>query len=1127
MFFRFLARKTPAGRLLTGAAAIALLAAGAVPAAATATVTPPTPSTPTARPTLPVQVDAAKVVTLITGDKVQLSPAGSGRSNVRFVPADASDAGYETRTVGKDLYVVPDSAARLVNSGKVDHALFNVSGLIRQGYDDASTNQIPVIATYKPTARAAQQAVPAGSTRTRTLSSVGAAALRTDKTQAHDTWQSLSTGRDVQKLWLDAKVGKTLDQSVPYVGAPQAWAAGYDGTGTTVAVLDSGVDAEHPDLIGAVKAQQNFTDSPDVADHDGHGTHTSSTVAGRGVASNGKNKGVAPGTQLLAGKVLNDFGSGELSWIIAGMEWAVAEGADVISMSIGTSEPVDCTDPMAAAVDRISAESGVLFVVAAGNLGGPFEAISSPGCAASAMTVAATDLTQTTADFSSRGPVLGNHAVKPDIAGPGVDITAARAGGRGDQAYVDMSGTSMATPHVAGAAAILKQQHPDWNGQQLKAALQNSVRSESKVGIYEQGAGELDVAQAVTSTVTGPSTVDLGTFAWPHTAAQKITKQFTYRNSGTSPVTLTFATDARGNNGKPLPDTLIHFDATSLTVPAGGTADLPVTVDPAAALDYGLYGAISVRVVATGNDGRTVVTPFGFYLEPQYVDVTFRLIDRDGKPASSISSLDVFDLDSIAAQRVGFDGADRTLHLRAGTYSLAATIAQDGADGLVDSYAFLGDPEITLTKNTTITYDVRTAAEAKVTTQRPSERGGGSLTYGRVIDNWILASSRSFGPQVSAIYLGTTPKARRGTFEVIEGWQYGSPAGAKSPYLYSLAFTHEQQVQGTPDHRVRDRDLATIDATYYTPGKPYSYSEYTDVWRPWSINLIPTGTRGTVAAPTQVQHLVTADPDTKVTQMVGHADAMAWPFATLMTSTATAYKPGSRHSESWYKAGLRPSMVTDQTTGQKYAPAARDGNTIWSNFPSWADTQPGHFSHQGFLDLGGTELLADGVSLGQYGFYGQGIWDVPAAATNLELVYDLNRWQRGDYKWESPSTVQTRWKWKSSSADAGKPLPLLFPDYDMAVDLNDRAPKLPIFPITITAESGHWYTAGRFTSARVSASYDDGATWVQVPVLNLGSKAVALVNNLKATDFVTLKVELTDSNGKSVTQTLNHFYGIH
>jgi hypothetical protein len=170
-------------------------------------------------------------------------------------------------------------------------------------------------------------------------------------------------------------------------------------------------------------------------------------------------------------------------------------------------------------------------------------------------------------------------------------------------------------------------------------------------------------------------------------------------------------------------------------------------------------GAISTRVVAKSNSGQTVVTPLGFYLEPQYVDVTFKLIDRDGKPATSISALDVFDLDSIAAQRVGFEGVDQTLHLRAGTYSLAATIAHDGADGFVDSYAFLGDPEITLTKNTTITYDAHTAAEATVTTDRPTQRRASSLTYGRVVDNWILSSSRSYGTTVKSIYLGDGPGA--------------------------------------------------------------------------------------------------------------------------------------------------------------------------------------------------------------------------------------------------------------------------------------------------------------------------------------------------------------------------------
>jgi subtilisin family serine protease len=1111
-------------RFLVGAAATALLTSVFVPA----TAAPNPPAAVGVRPTLPVQVDEAKTITLLTGDKVQLTPAGEGRSSVRFLPVDEAQAGYETRTVGKDTYVVPDSAAKLVQRGKVDKALFNVSSLVRQGYDDASMQGIPVIATYQPTRSLAQQAVPAGSTRTRTLSSVGAAALRTDKEHAQETWRALTAQSEVDKIWLDAKVTKTLDQSVPYVGAPQAWQAGYDGSGTTVAVLDSGVDADHPDLAGAVKAQQNFTDSPDVADHDGHGTHTSSTAVGRGVASGGRNKGVAPGAQLLSGKVLNDSGSGELSWIIAGMEWAVAEGADVISMSIGTSEPADCTDPMAAAVDRISASSGVLIVVAAGNLYGPAETITSPGCAASALTVAATDLTATTADFSSRGPVMGSHAVKPDIAAPGVDITAARAGGRGDTAYTDMSGTSMATPHVAGAAAILKQQHPSWTGQELKSVLQSTVRSASAVGVYDQGAGELDVANAIRQQVSGPGTVDLGTFTWPHKPSQQITKQLTYTNSGKTPVTLRFTADLRGNNGKPLPKAAVRFGANSLKIPAGKSASLPLIVDPAAKLDAGLYGAVSARVVATSNDGRTVVTPVGFYLEPQYVDVTFKVLDRNGDLASSISTLDVFDLDSIANTGTGLDGTSPTLHLRAGTYSLSALIATPSADGLVESYTYLGDPEITLRKSTTITYDARRATESKVATERPSVRRGGSLTFGRVIDNWVLSSTRSFGESVKAVYLGDSKtKARRGTFEVVEGWQFGSPDGAPSPYLYSLAFTQDKQLKGGAVHKVRDRQLASIDATYYTPGKSATYSEYVDVWRPWSLNLIPTGSRGQVEAPGRVEHLVTAEKNTKVSQMVGHSDSMSWPFATLMTSAATAYRAGSRQTETWWKSGLRPGMLRDQLTGLSRVPAARSGNTVWSNFPGWTDTQAGHFSQQGFLDLGGTELLADGVSLGEYGWFGQGNWDVPAEASELELVYKLDHWQRNGYVWESPTDAETRWRWRSSSADAGKPLPLLFPDYDLDVDANDRAPKVADYPITVTVGAGEWYRPGKLTSARVWASYDDGATWVDAPVKNTGSKVVASVDNTAATDFVTLKVELTDANGKSVTQTLRRFYGIH
>ena len=131
---------------------------------------------------------------------------------------------------------------------------------------------------------------------------------------------------------------------------------------------------------------------------------------------------------------------------------------------------------MSLAVDALSEQSGALFVIAAGNAGP--ETISTPGAAASALTVGAVDKQDNLASFSSTGPLTGTGALKPDLVAPGVDITAARSqdmtdGGSG--LYRTISGTSMATPHVSGAAAILAQQHPGWTGQQLKEQLMSSA----------------------------------------------------------------------------------------------------------------------------------------------------------------------------------------------------------------------------------------------------------------------------------------------------------------------------------------------------------------------------------------------------------------------------------------------------------------------------------------------------------------------------------------------------------------------------------------------------------------------------------------------------------------------------
>ncbi|MFD5069325.1 S8 family serine peptidase, partial [Streptomyces sp. NPDC058369] len=369
--------------------------------------------------------DKPVTVTLVTGDKVLVSTDGSGNASAVALPReDGTVPLVQTRRSGKDLYVYPDTAAKALAGGTVDEELFNVTGLIRQGYDDAHADSVPLIATYSQGVARSTPPTPRGAERGLALPAIDGVALRTDKKRAAGFWSDITgAGRSrsatgLKKVWLDRKVEASLDRSTKQIGADLAWAAGYDGKGTKVAVLDTGADAGHPDLKGRITESKNFTDSDTTDDRQGHGTHTLSTVGGSGAASDGKKKGVAPGADLLVGKVLNDSGSGDSSWIIAGMQWAVDQKADVVSMSLGSSAPTDCTDPMSLAAEELGRSKDTLFVVAAGNSGPSLNTVSSPGCAPSVLTVGAGARGDSTASVASPGPASGAPSPAPELSAP-------------------------------------------------------------------------------------------------------------------------------------------------------------------------------------------------------------------------------------------------------------------------------------------------------------------------------------------------------------------------------------------------------------------------------------------------------------------------------------------------------------------------------------------------------------------------------------------------------------------------------------------------------------------------------------------------------------------------------------
>lgn len=1068
-------------------------------------------------------------VTLLTGDVVTVRATGATCPTVSVEPAEPNAVIRQSCGPDGHVRVIPARVASQVGT-MFDPALFDVTTLIAEGYDDASATELPVI--VKP---AADRRVAALGGDVRQLPSIGSVAGSVPKKNADVARQATqSLLANAEKVWLDRKAHATaltvqqqpptrsdLDRNLEQIAAPQAWKAGYTGKGARVAVLDSGADFSHPDLVGKVVDRADFiTEGGDAVDQHGHGTHVATTIAGTGAAARGERRGVAPDADLLVGRVLDENGSGLDSQIIAGMEWAAAR-ADVVNMSLGGSEASDGTDPLSLAVDALTEQTGALFVIAAGNSGG---AISWPAAASRALTVGAVDGSDKLADFSSRGPITGTRAAKPELVAPGVDIVAGRAAGTTlgdpiDDRYTVSSGTSMAAPHVAGAAALLVQRHPDWNGDRLKAALVGAADPLPGTDPYATGAGRLDAVRALSGPVSDQPVVALGMFGHPQSGTSEARLSWTGEQTPAT-VNLDLDVTVADHNGTPAPRRAASLSATRVRLKRGVPAGATLRLDRAAFAERpGLYAA---TVTARTPSGKLVATtPVTFWVEPRSHDLTVHTVEQPpiSPAADAWVSVLVTNLDDPMTAATGaFSVPGETVELRVpdGRYAVTAAYSSYDPETARQTGALVGDTDVSITADQEITLDTAQAKPVTATVDGVDTRtttvdltvlqtSGNGLTWFEKVSGW---------GEEATVSVSRLERPGIGEVKAFASFALESPQGKAEPYLYNLAHEYRDGVPADPTYRVSRREqgeLARIDERFHqmdldtmvTSLRRYGYTRdgwYLTQHRTYEL----TGNRTDYLSPGFLW------------QDEGIYGGL------LAQEGAREYAPGSRQVKTWARQPLHSDWY-DDPVGAEYvcaAPPSRTRGNLHVDLVMLTDRHQrndclaaGTIGVKRKLALYRDGQLVDERDASRADF------SVPERAADYRLTFDVDT----SLLLPVSTRVSTSWTFRSAGPSGTKrvPLPLLSVDYALPLDAANH-------PTGGSAEfdvrQANGVAAQHVTSFEVWTSTDDGANWRAAKIVRSGDGYRADLPATAAGQAVSLRVKAAADGGSGIEQTVIRAY---
>ncbi|HEX6358806.1 S8 family serine peptidase [Actinophytocola sp.] len=1077
--------------VLTGLVVAAGVSATTAPAAPTAAASVAGPALAPAGP--------ATDVTLITGDVATVTRDVDGLPRATMRPAEGT-TGFTTLRRGSDLYVVPSSVEHLVPE-TLDLELFNVTGLLAQGYGDAETDTLPVIVRGQTGLRTGGTALP----------SIDATAVDLPKKTAFTT--VLAAGG--VKVWLDRRVSAAeLDGNLTRIGAPQAWDAGLSGAGVDVAVLDTGVDADHPDLRGKVIEQANFTDDPTAADGHGHGTHVASIIGGTGAAAGGVRKGVAYGARLLSGKVLAADGRGQLSWVIRGMEWAAARGADVVNISLG-GKAGDGDDPTAQALDRLATDTDTLFVVAAGNDGPGSSSVGTPGVAASALTVGAANTDGLPPYFSGQGPARGSFRAKPDVTAPGVSITAAQTGGDG---YTQMTGTSQAAPHVAGAAALLAERHPDWDWQRIKNTLMTTADAKTPTPTpYAEGAGHIDLAGALADTLhLDRGNVDFGYLRHGDNTAQR-TITLHVENDGTQPETVTISDEVRDPAGRPAPDNLVTATPAQFTVAPGQTVPVTVTLTPGS----GGKGVHTGAVTLTRPGKQPTRMPLGFYNEAPRQNIALTVLNRHGQP----DAYGTVWLANMAEMHPSTGGGYTVLQLdengrgtarmAPGPISAVARIVTPASGATPETVSFAGTPELTVDRDLTYTIDARKAKQLKPVTVDGARTTVStvSLHYGREDarrDGGISDGIYATGEELArgTVFVQPTTPVRHGRVSFETRWELNRGTDRYAVVLGGPT------VPNPPTYRASRSSFARVDADYRSlGGQPDSYRTY----RQPDTDLVyaTQGWLHPLPAPTKRTEWVTASPNVRWRQCVaGPHDVVA-----VLCTPTTTYRPGERRPAVWFRSP---------------APAVTTASHNRERIELPVDLSDG--AHEGSLHEPAAagnrtyRLYRNGTELPRFG--DSWYFDSPPEPATFRLEHTSTP---DPTRLPIASSTSTAWTFPSQAPtdpEAWDTKPrLLSIDYQPGTDAHGRLPAWHLLDLDIRVTSMAGGTDFRLEpgTLRFWASTDQGKRWHQgIVVPGFDGTYRVLVPGVitRPGQHISVRAEATAAENRTIKQTLLDAYPV-